>query len=88
MEIQNYRQFNDGNGCSIVLGLSNEDIEYIRKARDLVSLRIYKPSEITTAGRLLNLLDNTIAEAEKDNSQGIMAQEQRMKRGLEKWMHN
>jgi hypothetical protein len=68
-QLYNHYPYPGEGGCSIVIGLNEQDIEELKKARDALSINMYGTP--TPWVNLIKLLDNIIAETKKDDTQGI-----------------
>ena len=76
MEAQLYNHYPLGDGCSIVIGLSKQDIKEIIKIRDTITTSMYEPYW----ANLLKLLNNIIQETKKDDTQGIRHMDAKLKK--------
>jgi hypothetical protein len=81
MEAQLYNHYPLGDGCSIVIGLTYENIKELKKAKDTLSINMYGSK--SPWGGLVRLLDNIISESEKDDTQGLRYLDAQFKKGME-----
>ena len=79
MEAQLYNHYPLGDGCSIVIGLSEHDIAYLTEAADKLALNDSQPYS-SPMTKVLELLNNIIIETRKDDTQGIRLMDERLKK--------